>query len=365
MQIFNLTSNFLENSARIIHQNSLGKSFEQSLIIVPEKFYISPLKTAFASIIQTGEIPQIISIEGLSQDESKTKNTEKKNTLSRNQFYSKVFEFASQEIPNEQDSSAFARATIGEIPSLYNHNITPDEIFSKIPANIPTAKEINLHLFVKIWTKLNHWLKTTQTNTYFSTPKEMLENAIHNCTGQIYIFHNFERSPLINNTIKRLSDNKNTTIFVQNYQKSHPCFKSIHKFEITTNEEKYNKIKKNKFFHVHSKESEEKTVLNLTINFLKSQQEKIAIICQDENLGQKISFELSSHNISHQYNFSTPIESNPLIKSFLAILECKHEKLLPTLQISNIEKKYIISSIVHKKPNQNTFWHSICNLIPI
>jgi hypothetical protein len=354
MQIFNFTSNFIENTAKIICQ----KPLELALIIVPEKFYISPIKTAIGNIIQTSTIPTILSIEGLSE----THTAEKKNILSRNQLYSKIFELSLKELSNEQDAAAFTRSAIGEIPNLYNNHITPNEILAKIPANISTAKEINLHLFVKIWKNLNQWLNETQTNTYFSNQNKILQDILHNHPNQIYIFHNFERSPLINNAIKHLSNNPNTTIFVQNYQKSHPCFSSIHKFNITTPQEIPNKIKKNKIFHVHSQVTEEKTILHLTTNFLNSQHEKIAIICQDETLGRKISFELSSHNISHQHNFSTPIESNSLIKTFLSIIESKHEKILPILQIPETDKQHILSSIVNNQNNTHPFWNQILNL---
>jgi|GEM_PF-4546773 len=363
MEVININNNFIQTCAKYIFQNK-----KKCVIIVPEKICISPLKDALALEIHTGAIPKIISIEGLTGDDLGKDLT----FASRNIIFAKVFELTSRYIENEQDASTFARAIIGELPNLHAFNITPRKILAEIPATIATQKEINLNLFVKIWEELNSWISQNETIPYYHTQELALAAITQQCLAEntpIYIIYDFGRSQTLQNFIKLLKKSEvQTTIFIQNYEQSEANFQILNNLQITDIQNQNTHSQKK--IHIISNTSEESTIANIIREMLTQQSEnsstvpQIGIICEDETLSSKISLELEFSNIIHQHNIATPIESNSLIKAFLAIFEQKPAKLLPILKIPNGEKQQILSAIINKEHNNNTLWNEFLSLFP-
>ena len=359
MQVININNNFIQTCAKHIFQNE-----KKCIIIVPEKICISPLKTALALEIQTGIIPEIVSIEGLTH--------ENLAFASRNVIFAKVFELTSKHIANEQDASTFTRAIIGELPNLNSFKITSQKILDEIPATIAMQKEINLNLFVKVWTELNSWLSQNQIIPYYQSQAIALDEILKKCQIehiQLYTIYDFGRSQTLQNFIKSLKNSDiQATIFTQNYKQSETNFQALNGIEITNIE---NQIAgTHKKIHITSNVSEEHTIANIIREEFTQRNsgleftQQIGIICEDETLSRKISLELECSQISHQHNIATPIESNSLIKAFLAIFERKPEKLLPILKIPNGEKKQILSSIINHEHSNNTLWNEFLALFP-
>lgn len=358
MQVININNNFIQTCAKYIFQNH-----ESCTIIVPEKICISPLKSALALEIQTGNIPQIISIEGLTEEGS--------TFASRNIIFAKVFELTSKYITNEQDASTFTRAIIGEIPNLHTFKITPRKILEEIPATVATQKEINLNLFVKIWEELNSWLSQNEITPYYHAQELALRKILKKNqqeNTQICIVYDFGRSPILQNFIELLKHSEvRATIFAQNYEPSVANFQALNHLKITNIENESSEVQKKA--HITSNVSEECAIATIIREIITQQDEtstvpQIGIICEDETLSRKISSELEFSNISHQHNIATPIESNSLIKAFLTILEQKPEKLLPILKIPSGERKQILSSIINKECSNNKLWNELISLFP-
>ncbi len=378
MKVVNITSNFIATCAkRIIEINS-----NQYIIIVPEKSCISPLTNAIAGEIQTGIIPKIISIEGLLEDDTIEGDTLENTTpanqvISRNVIFAKVFEITARHISNELDASTFTRAIIGELPNLYASSITPRQIINNIPATISLQKEVNINLFVKIWEELNSWIQSSEMVPYYATQENALASIILNCENNgihINILHDFNRSPILLNCIKSLKSSEiPTTVFIQNYNASSDCFNEFHNLKIETaasnnkqSPDKPNQLK----VHATSTLSEEMTIAQLVLKELQGGTQasnsapSIGIICEDETLGKKISLALTHNNIKHQHSIATSIESNALIKLFIAIFEQKPEKMLPLLKVTSDTKKQILYSIVNKTISQHSLWNGFLQLFP-
>ena len=367
MNVVNITSNFIPNCAKHIVELNSGKA----IVIVPEKSCISPLKTAIAFEMQAGIPPTIISLEGLSDS---TNDSDKSKVLSRNVIFAKVFELTQQHITNELDASTFTRAIIGELPNLHASGITPRKIINDIPATVASQKEINLNLFTHIWQELNTWIATAEAVPYYLSQSNTLKNIVQKCQNEqteIFLIHDFNRSPILHNCINDLKNSQiKSTVFVQNYEELSETFSVFSRVPITNSP--FNYEINPQHLWVKSNASEEFTIANLTLQELQmNQQSYIGIVCEDETLSKKISLELTNNKVSHQHNIATDIQSNSLIKLFIAILEQKPEKILPILKLSSGEKKEILSEIINKNDHAinaggstNSTWRNFLQLFP-
>ena len=251
MKVININNNFIQTCAKYILQNE-----KKCVIIVPEKICISPLKASLALEIQTGIIPEIIAIEGLASENS--------TFASRNVIFAKVFDLTSKYIKNEQDSSTFTRAIIGELPNLHAFKITPRKILEEIPATIATQKEINLNLFVKIWEELNSWLSQNQIIPYYQAQELALADILKQCLAestQICIIYDFGRSQTLQNFITLLKKSDiNTTVFAQNYEQYDSNFQTLHNLKVINIENESVKLQQK--IHTTSNVSEEFSIAN-------------------------------------------------------------------------------------------------------
>jgi hypothetical protein len=228
---------------------------------------------------------------------------------------------------------------------------------------------MNLNLFVKIWEELNDWLFQNQIIPYYKSQELALEGVLQKCqkeNAEICIIYDLGRSQTLQNFIQLLKKSEiQTTIFTQNYEQYEENFQVLSGLKITNI--KNHSVDAQKHIHVISNVSEEFAIANIIREELYSNASvlpQIGIVCEDEDLSRKISIELEFLNILHQHNIATPIESNSLIRAFLAIIEKKPEKLLPILKIPNGEKKQILTSIANKEHNNNTLWNEFLLLFP-
>lgn len=329
---------FIEDCAKYIaeHPNAIA--------LLPTQSYITPLKNFILKHTKnTIELPKILTIEGIDVSSVIDCNEE---FLSRNVVFGILYNLTKTcNVLQEEDIPIFVRSILGELPNLYAHKITADDIINNIPASISMKYEINIALFTKIWKAFEVFLCEAKLLPYYTKQTIFLEKLLDYASSNsihLVIVNDFGSSPILRNFIEKASKrNINAALFQGKKEKN------VNTYMVKTPH------------HV-----EQKTVLLTTKYILGNDNNaKIGIVCEDEVLKAMISIELENENINHYVNLSVSLESNPFIRFFLCCInKISLLEILPQLNIENTTKHQILISELNSTTIDCKKWNEITQI---
>lgn len=330
-----------------IHQlfNVAGQiALNCDIVIVPNSKYLQ----AFKKLVPSNFNANFVTFEGI--DLAGLIPSLNIDIISRNQVYALIVEIIKKKHIielSEKDASVFARAIIGELPSICASGLTPEKILNKIPATISTQKEININAFVGIWREFDLLCKKLKKAPYYFQQEFLLNELLKHCVQngkKVLIIGDGGRAKIYNN-------------FIENVIKSNIDAKILEHLTQNSEIEKINHTKIDVQTITESEEVCEIVKYAVAKNF-----HKIGIVSVDETLNKGICGEMQKNGIKASLNIGKSAVASPLIRILLFIIDGNIKEVFPLLKIDVKEKAGILNEIVNGEFAQCVIWQEIKNI---